>query len=356
MTRALLLFFIFCISFKATAQTTYSVKGTFKGNFEGKVYLAHGDEKDSTFVKNGLFSFKGKIALPTLSYVFIKSSKTVTLDPFYLGDGEIVIEVDTVTKSGTRRSGRFEFISMQTRFLKKGHTDKIVDSVSNAISKITAEITDKESKADLTRENVMAFLVSNPNTTAAVAILKKYSGSFSKVQLKEVYQTLSPKIKNTNEGREILGATIHVVPVVIGEKIADFSQNDIKGKSLSIGSLRGKYVLIDFWASWCVPCRKENPAVVMAYNKFKNNGLEVLGVSLDSKKVDWIKAIKMDKLPWLHVSDLNGWNNEVSTMFGIRSIPDNMLIDRDGKVLARGLRGENLEKKLAEIFSGDKTN
>lgn len=136
----------------------------------------------------------------------------------------------------------------------------------------------------------------------------------------------------------------------IGKVIPDFSQTDANGKSINIKSLRGKYVLIDFWASWCGPCRGENPNVVAAYNKYKDKNFTVLGISLDSKKENWMKAISDDGLTWQHVSDLKGWSNQVAQQFGITSIPQNFLIDPNGVVIDKNLRGEALEAKLESIL------
>jgi peroxiredoxin len=134
----------------------------------------------------------------------------------------------------------------------------------------------------------------------------------------------------------------------VGSVLPEFTQNDASGKSVSLSSLRGKYVLIDFWASWCGPCRAENPNVVKAFNAYKSKGFTILGVSLDQDKAKWLEAIKKDGLTWTHVSDLKYWNNAVAKQFGIESIPANFLIDPNGVVIGKDLRGEELEKVLAK--------
>ena len=124
----------------------------------------------------------------------------------------------------------------------------------------------------------------------------------------------------------------------------------MQGKNVSLSSFKGKYVLVDFWASWCRPCRAENPNVVNAYNQYKNKNFTVLGVSLDQAKPNWLQAIQADNLTWTHVSDLQFWNNAVAQLYHIQSIPANMLIDPTGKIIARDLRGEDLNRKLSELL------
>lgn len=131
----------------------------------------------------------------------------------------------------------------------------------------------------------------------------------------------------------------------------DFTQNDINGKAVKLSDFKGKYVLLDFWASWCGPCRAENPNVLKAYNQYKDKNFTILGVSLDEKGDAWQKAIKDDALPWMQVSDLKGWQNEASSKYGISGIPANFLINPEGIIIAKDLRGEDLETKLAEVLN-----
>ena len=138
--------------------------------------------------------------------------------------------------------------------------------------------------------------------------------------------------------------------IPVGSEAPDFTQPTPDGKQLSLSSLRGKVVLIDFWASWCKPCRMENPNVKRVYDQYKGKGFEILGVSLDREKGAWTQAIAQDGLPWKHVSDLAFWNNAAAQQYGVSSIPYTVLVDKDGKVLGKNLRGPALEEKLAEVF------
>ena len=135
----------------------------------------------------------------------------------------------------------------------------------------------------------------------------------------------------------------------VGEIAPDFTQNDPDGKPVKLSDFRGKYVLVDFWASWCGPCRAENPNVVAAFNKYKGKNFTILGVSLDRERDPWLKAITDDKLTWTHVSDIKYWDNEVAKMYGVRSIPANFLLDKTGKIVGRNLRGDALEAALAKL-------
>lgn len=161
------------------------------------------------------------------------------------------------------------------------------------------------------------------------------------------YITLFPDAAGVNGLKQTLKASAGLQD---GEVAPDFAQNTPEGKELSLSALRGKVVLVDFWASWCGPCRRENPNVVKLYEKYKSKGFDILGVSLDRTKEPWVEAIAKDKLTWHHVSDLKGWQNAVAQMYRINSIPATILLDTEGRIIARNLRGVQLEQKLMSIF------
>ena len=193
------------------------------------------------------------------------------------------------------------------------------------------------------------------NTAVELIKLNKQSpvASYFLLQLKDVPYIM----EHFDEIYSMLDATAKTPPFAealeklqfgkVGTILPNFSQKDQNGNLVSLASFRGKYVLVDFWASWCGPCRAENPNIVKAFNKYKTKNFTVLGVSLDQDKAKWLEAIKKDSLAWSHVSDLKYWNNAVAAQFGIQSIPASFLIDPTGKIVARDLRGADLDKFLA---------
>lgn len=165
------------------------------------------------------------------------------------------------------------------------------------------------------------------------------------------FRKFSTKVKSTEEGKRIAKSLTILLKTRVGQKAIDFIQNDAIEQPVRLSDFKGKYVLLDFWASWCGPCRRENPHVVRTYNQFKSKGFTVLSVSLDDQKKPWLDAVEKDDMPWYHVSDLKGWKNEVAKLYGIESIPQNFLVDPKGKIVAKNLRGHALYEAVEKAFS-----
>lgn len=170
------------------------------------------------------------------------------------------------------------------------------------------------------------------------------------------YESLAQRFEKENpnspHAKSLIGRVARIKGVSVGASAPEIALNDTTGKPVPLSSLRGKYVLIDFWASWCGPCRAENPNVVRMYNKFKDKGFAIYSVSLDQAKANWTKAIRNDNLTWTHVSDLKFWQSAAAQQYGVQAIPATFLLDKDGKIMAKNLRGEALEQKLEEILKG----
>lgn len=170
----------------------------------------------------------------------------------------------------------------------------------------------------------------------------------------DTYEALAQRFQKENpnspHAKSLIGRVARIKGVMVGSAAPEITLSDTTGNAVALSSLRGKYVLIDFWASWCGPCRAENPNVVRMYNKFKDKGFTIYSVSLDKTKTDWERAIRNDNLPWTHVSDLKFWQSAAAQQYGVQAIPATFLLDKEGKIIAKNLRGEALEQKLEEIL------
>jgi peroxiredoxin len=338
----------------------YTVTGNIKGLTDSLVYLQRrvGDSavRDSAVVKAGKFQFTGKLPMPAEVYITTK----MRYIPFYLENANIRIEgnadsLDKVRITGSATQATQDSLAASMRPI----TDQI-DSQYNAYSaadkaKDTARLAIVEATLDslrvLRNQATEAFIRMHPASPICLYQIQSmtYSGSYP--ELEPLFEGLDTILRNSATG-QYLGKYLAIMKRrEVGARIMDFSQNDLKGQAVQFADYRkGRYVLLDFWASWCGPCRAENPNVLKAYNRFKAKNFVVLGVSLDEDSAKWRQAVVKDGMPWTQVSDLKGWKNAVSQQYGIQGIPANFLVDTSGTIIAKNLRGTALEKKLAEVL------
>ncbi|RYF93462.1 MAG: TlpA family protein disulfide reductase, partial [Chitinophagaceae bacterium] len=213
-----------------------------------------------------------------------------------------------------------------------------------------------DSLDEVVKDAVYLSYLKSKGKTSPVALyaLTQYAGyAIDPKKAEPAFNLLGTAYQNSPTGKNFKNRIELAKKTEIGQYAIPFTQNDTSGNAVTLASFKGKYVLIDFWASWCGPCRAENPNVVKAFNKYGSKGFTVLGISLDQpgKKEAWLKAIYDDQLAWTHVSDLKYWNNDVAQAYGIMAIPQNYLLDKEGKIVAKNVRGEDLEKTLSGIFT-----
>jgi Peroxiredoxin len=189
-----------------------------------------------------------------------------------------------------------------------------------------------------------------PSSSISLEIVAQLLPAYNINLMDSLFLSLAPELRASQLGKKTELQLTNMKKTPIGGIAPDFSQKDPDGEIIHLSDYRGKYVLVDFWASWCGPCRKENPHVVKAYNEFKDKNFDILGISLDNNKTSWTNAIRKDGLEWRQVSDLKKFDNEVAALYGVFSIPQNFLIDPNGVIVAKNLRGEQLIKKLSEIL------
>lgn len=357
----------FC-ALQALAQTpfNFTINGTLKNPSSTKAYIHHKwDNKsltDSVKITNGKFTLNGKSAEPNMYW--LTKTNNINEQPnliFFIDGGKttIVANMDSLpfgkVIGGTTQKEYLEYNALMQQFAGKNQT--IVNSYNEAKAKgdattMNAKVAEYQTLEGERKTAMEGFIKTHSKSpVSAYAIYFNNQNSQAPIEeLERVVGLLDKSILNTKFGKLAQEKITQMRGSTIGYEATNFSQATPDGKMVSLTDLKGKYVLVDFWASWCGPCRAENPNVVAAFNKYKDKGFTVLGVSFDDNKARWEQAVEKDKLTWTQVSDLKGWGNEAGKLFGITSIPQNLLLDKQGKILAKNLRGAELEAKLEEIF------
>lgn len=370
MKRIVCLIFLFFPTLLFAQKVRYTIEGTLeKINVPLKIYLVcqtnDGFVVDSAMLIQGGFSFKGSLKKPSEASLIIDhegaglKSKSSDMLPLYL-DGEAI----TIRGVDSIRSAHIVGYQVSVDYQKfLGLLAPIQVRMDNLMAKTTGGMAQqtREGKAELQRQFdviqadqkmiFVDFIKSHMQHVIGLDVLKALGGNPPNVsEVEPLFNLFTSEIKNSEAGK-VYGETLRQLKVTaLGVVAPEFSQNDIDGKPITLSSLRGKYVLVDFWASWCGPCRQENPRVVKVFNEFKSKKFTILGVSLDKNKDSWLNAIKSDQLTWTHVSDLRGWQNEAAQLYNVKSIPQNFLLDPNGMIIAKNLHEGELIEKLQEIF------
>lgn len=325
--KKIILFLTLCLGATAVQAQDANVqlKGTVVDTIANYVYLQKFHNKmfttiDSVKVVDGKFSFKTKIKLPELYGLSVNTANT----PLY-----IFLEKTPIT------------VKLSPA---KYYSNSVVEG---SASQDLFEVYKKTQNVDISK-----FITEHPGSIVSAYVLyRNWSYRLTPDQILQNIALLDKSQQNSTYVKELKELVTVLNGLAIGKKAPDFVSKDPEGKSVRFSENLKGYTLVDFWASWCGPCRKENPNIVAAYKEYHDKGFNIIGISLDKKKENWIKGIQDDHLDWLQVSELIYWNSEIAKLYGVRAIPANYLVDSKGIIVARNLRGEELQTTLKALLS-----
>ena len=357
-------------------QNTYTISGTVNRPEIKTLYFTQSTFYDTNTklnaqkieVLDGRFSIKGMIDEPVPAFLSLfEDYKKIGTKPkeFILDKGIISIEITSDLASAVVKGSKAQDDLFQYNIEQNPYSTKIneinIEAQRLSSSGISADsigqlfrIPFRDANRALT-DFQLKFIQKNSSAFISLLLIPNIARSTNNyIEADSLLASLQDNIESSATAKTIREYIISQKKTSVGALAPDFRLADTAGKKIALSALKGKYVLLDFWAAWCGPCRQENPNVVQAFKTYKNDGFTVLGVSLDKEKKSWLKAIHDDNLQWQHVSDLKFWASEAAILYGITSIPRNFLLDPRGKIIGRDLRGQDLLDKLEELFPAKK--
>ena len=360
------------LSFFSTiqAQHKYTIRGEIdgaKGNMMIRITNYHNKSRDSAIAGDGKFILEGTIDQPSKVYISIshiepqpvemKIGSVVPMQDgqmFFLAEGTTTIKGKDLASAIISNPVQKEYLDLHARLQP---TDDAINAMQGRIYMNRDNDSAKYLKSlvkplyDQRFQVELQFIKQHPDSYVSMDLVSdQFIVVDDAAKAEQQLNALSPRFRNSTEGIKMANTLAVAKRLSVGQPLIEFTQNDVNGTPVSLASLKGKYILVDFWASWCGPCKMEYPWLHKAYDTFKGKNFEIIGVSLDNKKDAWVKSIKENDFHWLLVCDLKGFNNEAALAYGVHAIPQSFLIDPQGIIIAKNLRGNDLLEKLHEVI------